>query len=148
MKQILIIATKVVAGLGSLAILYGAFVFFDNMQDDIVDIKEAQVEYKDAVDTTLYIVRMYDERILANEKAIEYNSGQVEVLRDSYLTYIKNDSSLTKSVFVEYMDPFLEYIKKNSSSIAPSLQTPSEYGSESNADITGNMKQFMFHKTL
>ena len=116
MKQIRIIATKVVATVAGIGVLYGAFVFFDNMQDDIVDIKEVQVEYKATADTTLFIIKSFDDRISANEKAVAYNSGQVEVLRDSYLQYVKNDSSLTKEEFVKYMDPFLEYIKKNSSS--------------------------------
>ena len=115
MKQIRIIATKVVATVAGIGVLYGAFVFFDNMQDDIVDIKEVQVEYKATADTTLFIIKSFDDRISANEKAVAYNSGQVEVLRDSYLQYVKNDSSLTKEEFVKYMDPFLEYIKKNSS---------------------------------
>ena len=116
MKQIIVIASKIVAGIVGIGVLYGAFVFFDNMQDDIVDIKEVQVEYKATADTTLFIIKSFDDRISANEKAVAYNSGQVEVLRDSYLQYVKNDSSLTKEEFVKYMDPFLEYIKKNSSS--------------------------------
>lgn len=103
-------------GAASLTALYGGFMFFDSMKDDISDIKVIQVEYQATTDTILYMVQTMDKRVLMNENAIGYNSGQVGVLRDSYLTYVKNDSSLTKSEFIEYMDPFLDYIKKNSKS--------------------------------
>ena len=137
MKQTLLIASKVVAGIAGIGVLYGAFVFFDNMQDDIVDIKEVQVEYKATADTTLFIIKSFDDRISANEKAVAYNSGQVEVLRDSYLQYVKNDSSLTKEEFVKYMDPFLEYIKKNSSSQSLRL-IPLVGKNVVNENVTGN----------
>ena len=107
---------------GSIATLYGTFCFFDGMKDDIVDIKETQVEYQATADTILNMARTYDERILANKRATEGNAGQVEVLRDSYVEYLKHDDGLTKDEFVDYMDPFLEYIKKNSS---PTVQNQS-----------------------
>ena len=109
---------------GSLATLYGVFCFFDGMKDDITDIKETQVEYQATADTILDIARTYDQRILANKRAVEGNANEVEVLRSSYVEYLKHDDGLTKEEFVDYMDPFLEYIKKNSSPTVQYNQTP------------------------
>lgn len=105
--------------------VWGFFSYFDSMKDDIEDIKDTQIEYRETADTILYIARTYDERIAAIEAATKSNEGQVRILRDSYLEYLKNDSLLTKDEFVKYMDPFLEYIKKNSSSEIPYVQTQS-----------------------
>ena len=122
---------------GSIGILYGVFTFFDNMQDDIVDIKETQVEYQATADTVLNLARTYDGRILEMEKVVRYNAGQVQVLQESYFEYIKNDDNLTKDEFVEYMNPFLEYIKKNSSPTVFNNQTPS--GQNGGDNITGHI---------
>jgi len=108
---------------GTFLTISGAVLFFDGMKDDIVDIKETQVEYQATADTILFIARTYDERIRRNDAANKSNEGQIGVLRDSYLEYLKNDSALTKDVFVEYMNPFLEYIKKNSGPTVQSTQT-------------------------
>jgi len=117
---------------GSLATLYGVFCFFDGMKDDIVDIKETQFEYQATADTILFMARTYDERILENKARAEHNSQQVGVLRESYMEYLKNDDQLTKEEFVNYMDPFLDYIKKNSNPTVQSSQTLSgEKGSNS-----------------
>jgi len=120
---------------GSLTIISGAVLFFDGMKDDIVDIKETQVEYRATADTILYIARTYDERITANKQATKSNDGQIGVLRNSYFEYLQNDSALTKDEFVEYMDPFLEYIKKNSSPTVFNYQIPS--GENGSGSITG-----------
>jgi len=105
---------------GTLTIITTAVLFFDGLRDDITDIKETQVEAKAASDTIMHIVRTYDQRITENKKSITYNAGQVGVLRESYLEYLKHDSLLTIGEFEKYMNPFLEYIKKNSS---PDLQS-------------------------
>lgn len=124
MKKILTILKIPGIVVGSLAALYTIFTFFDGMKDDITDIKDTQVEYQATADTIMHIAMAYDERITANKEATEYNAGQLEVVIDSYLEYLKHDSLLTKDEFVDYMNPFLEYIKKNSSSKIPSVQTP------------------------
>lgn len=132
MKIFLAILKYLGIGATSLGILYGAFSLLDNIRDDISDIKDTQVEYRSTADTILNIARSYEVRIQTAEKAIRYNSGQSEVLRDSYLEYIKHDDKLTKDEFVEYMDPFLEYIKKNSTPTQsrPSTQSMGEGISE------------------
>ena len=99
---------------GTLATLYGAFTILDNIRDDISDVKHEMVIFRSTADTLLNISRTYDDRILRNTKAIEYSTGQTQLVVDSYLKHLRNDKSLTKEEFVEYMDPFLEYIKKNS----------------------------------
>ena len=111
---------------GSVASLYLVFSFFDGIRDDVADVKETQIEYQATADTILHIAKTYDERIRENKEAAKSNDAQIEVLRNSYLEYLKHDSLLTKDEFVEYMNPFLEYIKKNSSPTVFNYQTPSE----------------------
>ena len=110
---------------GCVGSLYLIFTFFDGIKDDISDIKETQVEYGSKADTIMRIAEAYDERIRNNEASAKSNEGQIRVLRNSYLEYLKHDSLLTKDEFVEYMNPFLEYIKKNSSPTVLREQTPS-----------------------
>lgn len=115
LKKILFVLKIPGIVIGSLVTLYGVFSYFDGLSDDVSDIKETQVEYRATADTILFIARTYDTRITENKKSIKYNAGQNEVLTNSYMDYLKDDESLTKDEFVEYMNPFLEYIKKNSS---------------------------------
>ena len=105
---------------GSVATLYGAFMLLDDIRDDVTDVKEDMVEVKTATDSILVISKGNEERSEQNELAIRQNAAQDRLVVNSYLDHLKKDSSLTKSEFIEYMEPFLEYIKKNS------IQT--EYG--------------------
>lgn len=139
MKKVWAILGKFGIGAATLVTLYGAFQLLDTIRDDVEDIKDTQVEYQSTADTILNIARTYDERILRNDAATKSNDRQISVLRNSYLEYLKHDSALTKDEFVEYMNPFLEYIKKNSSPTVRNNQTPSgENGSES---ITGHIRE-------
>jgi len=137
MKRFWNILGKFGLGAGTLVTLYGAFSLLDGIRDDVEDVKETQMEYQATADTVLNIARTYDERILEMEKVVKYNAGQVQVLQESYFEYLKNDPALTKDVFVEYMNPFLEYIKKNSSPTVFNNQTPS--GQNGGDNITGHI---------
>ena len=128
MKRFWNILGKFGLGAGTLVTLYGAFQLLDGIRDDVEDVKETQMEYQATADTVLNIARTYDERILEMEKVVKYNAGQVEVLQESYFEYLKNDPALTKEVFVEYMEPFLEYIKKNSSPTVSNNPIPLKQG--------------------
>ena len=125
---------------GSLTILWGAFTLLDDIRDGIGDVKEDVTEVRRAVDSSLVCIRESNLRIAANEKAIQLNTGHTEVLVDSYLDYIKGDEGLTKDEFVEYMDPFLEYIKKNSSSNSSNDWIPFDGNDFVSTNTTGNTK--------
>jgi hypothetical protein len=131
----------VTGALGSITV---AVLFFDGMKEDIIETKEAAQAARSISDSTLGLMELYDDRITANDEqitanqeAIKYNIGQTQVLIDSYLDYLKHDSLLMKDDFIRYMDPFLQYVKKNSSSRIQSGQIPyAVHGGESITAIT------------
>lgn len=125
-------------GATSLGILYGAFSLLDNIRDDISDIKDTQTEYRSTADTILNIARSYEDRIKIVEQAVQYNEGQSQVIRESYMRHLSHDESLTKEEFMEYMDPFLEYIKKNSTPTQSRSSTQSMGEGISEEIIPGN----------
>jgi len=114
---------------GSALTLWGVFTFFDGIRDNVSDIGGQVEQVKNSNDSILVITKSMDERFTQNEVDIQnnliqntYTANQVRLVMDSYLDHLKNDSLLTKDAFIKYMEPFLEYIKKNST------QTQTEYG--------------------
>ena len=124
---------------GALGTLYGAFTILDTIKDDVADVKTEMVTFSATADTLLSISRTYDARIMSNMKSIEYSTGQTQLVVDSYLKHLRNDKSLTKDEFVNYMDPFLEYIKKNSSPELSQQSTQSIREDSEDQNTPGNM---------
>ena len=124
---------------GTLVTLYGAFTILDTIKDDVADVKTEMVTFSATADTLLSISRTYDARIMNNMKSIEYSTGQTQLVVDSYLKHLRNDKSLTKDEFVNYMDPFLEYIKKNSSPELSQQSTQSIREDSEDQNTPGNM---------
>jgi len=101
---------------GSLTILWGAFTLLDDIRDGIGDIKEDVIKLQVAVDSIADQSKKGKKQIQNNSFCINKNTSQLIILTDSYLEYLKNDDRLSKDVFFDYMDPFLEYMKNNLSS--------------------------------
>ena len=130
---------------GALGTLYGAFTILDTIKDDVADVKTEMVTFSATADTLLSISRTYDARIMSNMKSIEYSTGQTQLVVDSYLKHLRNDKSLTKDEFVNYMDPFLEYIKKNSSPELSQQSTQSIREDSEDQNTPGNMMYSSSH---
>ena len=110
---------------GSISVLYGVFTLLDDIRDDVVEVKEDFGELRSTNDSILIITKNINKRLDNDEEVIRSNTDQVRLVTNSYLKHLENDSSLTKGVFIEYMEPFMEYIKKNSTPVEYSL-TPLE----------------------
>ena len=98
---------------GSLTILYGAFNFFDSMQDDIKDIKDMtdynNIQIND-VSSQLYVVQDTIDNI--NKENIKQGKDIETVVWG-----LKNRNNFTPEQFEEILD---ELLKKNLNSQIPS----------------------------
>lgn len=133
------ILAKFGAVAGTIGTLYVAFTLLDDIRDDVGDVKKDVVVVKAQTDSLMVLDRLNKIQNEENKKAISQNADQLELIMDSYLKHIRNDDGLTKEEFIEYMDPFLEYVKKNSSQI----RIPQLILDSVRFDVTGSIQQDM-----
>lgn len=99
---------------GSISVLYGVFLYFDNMNDDISDIKET-VDYINIEQTWIAKDITAIQDTLAEFES-EHKKQGADIKSISW--GLKNHENFTPDQFEEIME---ELLKKNTSSILPLL---------------------------